>query len=44
MSVARSPDRSVRQLPATEPSTRKVPTECGVLVLNTNDRYASGRI
>jgi hypothetical protein len=29
--------------PATVPSTRNVETECGVRVLNTSDRYSSGR-
>jgi hypothetical protein len=32
------PPSSYRQVPATDPSTRNVGTECGVLVLNTFGR------
>ena len=34
----------MRQLPATCPSTRNVWIDCGVFVLNTRDRWRSGRI
>ena len=33
---------SYRQVPATAPSTRKVPTDCGIFVEKIRDRYASG--
>ena len=38
------PPPSYRHVPATAPSTRNVPTECGVFVENTRGRYSSGRI